>query len=416
MTGGLCSVLCVRPDREVHRYVGGVFACALVSSACAALSCATCRSLKLRDSIACAASENSVTKGALEQGRRLAAVLAGSWRPVPPHADFAVEDWDATVARLLETGAGGLGWWRVRESELRHLPASAKLHDAYRMHSLEAGMHEPSIAEAFDRCRRAGVEPLLAKGWAVARMYPEPGLRPFGDIDLFVRPEQHLTAQTALAGLTPRRLLLDLQRGFPDLADHPLQEVFAHSRISECNGIQVRTVGPEDQLRHLCVHLLRHGAWRPLWLCDVAAAVESADVNFDWDYCLRGRRQRTAGCRLRRRTRASTPRRAYRAHAAGRSRPTPSALARAGGVASVGQRYERFTTSRWRRRCGTRPRSCRRFGGAGRILSKPRCSFAVHSTTVPRLPFQLADCLVRLGGFLLRLPRDLVPRSAWSRD
>ena len=145
-------------------------------------------------------SENSVTKGALEQGRRLAAMLAGSWRPVPPHADFAVEDWDATVARLLETGAGGLGWWRVRESELRHLPASAKLHDAYRMHSLEAGMHEPSIAEAFDRCRRAGVEPLLAKGWAVARIYPEPGLRPFGDIDLFVRPEQHLTARDGVGG------------------------------------------------------------------------------------------------------------------------------------------------------------------------------------------------------------------------
>ena len=26
---------------------------------------------------------------------------------------------------------------------------------------------------------------------------------------------------------------------------------------------------------------------------------------------------------------------------------------------------------------------------------------------VPRLPLQLADCLVRLGWFLLRLPRDL---------
>ena len=249
------------------------------------------------------------------------------------------------------------------------------------MHSLEACMHEQSIAEAFDRCRAAGVEPLLAKGWAVARLYPEPGLRPYGDIDLFVRPEEYATAETALAGFRPRRLLLDLQRGFPDLADHPLQEVFAHSQVSECGGVQVRTVGPEDQLRHLCVHLLRHGAWRPLWLCDVAAAVESADVDFDWDYCLRGRRQRTQavvcavglahqllGARI-----EHTP-------LADRARRLPRWLVPA-VLRQWGVRHElnalMATTLR-------RPaESCRRFGGAGRTLSRPRCSFAARSTTCP---------------------------------
>ena len=161
-------------------------------------------------------------------------------------------------------------------------------------HALPRSRHARAVdRRGLRRCRAAGVEPLLAKGWAVARLYPEPGLRPYGDIDLFVRPEEYSAAETALAGFRPRRLLLDLQRGFPDLADHPLQEVFAHSQVAECGGVQVRIVGPEDQLRHLCVHLLRHGAWRPLWLCDVAAAVESVDVTFDWDYCLRGKRQRT---------------------------------------------------------------------------------------------------------------------------
>jgi hypothetical protein len=36
----------------------------------------------------------------------------------------------------------------------------------------------------------------------------------------------------------------------------------------------------------MCIHLLKHGAWRPLWLCDVAAAMESAAPNFDWELCL----------------------------------------------------------------------------------------------------------------------------------
>ncbi|HEX3230888.1 MAG TPA: hypothetical protein VHQ95_18060, partial [Pyrinomonadaceae bacterium] len=31
--------------------------------------------------------------------------------------------------------------------------------------------------------------------------------------------------------------------------------------------------------------LLKHGAWRPLWLCDLAVLLESSS-NFDWNLCL----------------------------------------------------------------------------------------------------------------------------------
>src|SRR4051812_47652308 len=197
------------------------------------------------------------------------------------------------VVRLLETGAGALGWWRVRESALRELPASRLLHDAYRIHTLQACMHEPVISKVFDDCRAAGVEPLLAKGWAMATIYPERGLRPYGDIDLFVRREQHATAETVLAHLDAGKLAVDLHRGFPDLVDRPLDEVFARSQLLPCGSSRVRVVGPEDRLRHLCVHLLRHGAWRPLWLTDLAVALESIETNFDWNYCLGGSPQRT---------------------------------------------------------------------------------------------------------------------------
>lgn len=36
---------------------------------------------------------------------------------------------------------------------------------------------------------------------------------------------------------------------------------------------------------------MREGAWRPLWLFDVAAALESCPGDFDWNYCLREKRQ-----------------------------------------------------------------------------------------------------------------------------
>ena len=38
--------------------------------------------------------------------------------------------------------------------------------------------------------------------------------------------------------------------------------------------------------------MLRHGAWRPLWLCDVAVALETRPGDFDWDLCLGRNRQR----------------------------------------------------------------------------------------------------------------------------
>ncbi|HYX40092.1 MAG TPA: nucleotidyltransferase family protein, partial [Pyrinomonadaceae bacterium] len=61
---------------------------------------------------------------------------------------------------------------------------------------------------------------------------------------------------------------------------------------------RVRVLAPEDHLRLLCVHLLRHGAWRPLWLCDVAAAIETRAALFDWSRVLEGdqRRARWVGC------------------------------------------------------------------------------------------------------------------------
>jgi hypothetical protein len=338
-------------------------------------------------------------------GRRLAQVLTGSWRSAPPQVDFAPVDWNSTVTRLLETGAGALGWWRVRGSELQHLPGSAKLHDAYRIHTLQACLHEPLWAEVVDRCGVAGVEPLLAKGWAIAHLYPEPGLRPYGDIDLFVRPEQYPAAGAELTGFRGRGLTVDLHRGFPDLADLPLEEVFAHSELWLCGTTHVRVPRKEDQLRHVCVHVLRHGAWRPLWLCDVAAALESVDASFDWDYCLRGSRQRTEavacaaglahqllGARI-----EHTP-------LADRAQSLPCWV-----VPSVlrqwGMRYERFTDlpmlSTLRHLSGIVPALRRRWPNPVEATMSVRGPF----NNLPRLPFQLADSMARLGAFMFRLAR-----------
>jgi len=76
-------------------------------------------------------------------------------------------------------------------------------------------------------------------------------------------------------------------------SDFTFAELFDRSELVNLDDIEIRVVGAEDHLRIQCLHLLKHGAWRPLWLCDVGAALESRLPNFDWDRCF-GRNKRRA--------------------------------------------------------------------------------------------------------------------------
>ena len=139
--------------------------------------------------------------------------------------------------------------------------------------------------------RSAGVEPLLVKGWAVARLYPEHGLRPYGDIDLCVRPEQYAVALAALGAPEAETAMVDLHNGLPWLHRPSLDDVYERSQLVPLSDVDVRILGPEDHLRYICIHMLQHGAHRALWLCDIAVVLESLTEDFDWEYLLRGERR-----------------------------------------------------------------------------------------------------------------------------
>jgi hypothetical protein len=148
------------------------------------------------------------------------------------------------------------------------------------------------LARALRLFADAGIEPVLAKGWAVARLYPQVGLRPYGDLDLHVSPEAHGAALALLPECEREGLLVDLHRGVPKVG-RPWADVLGRSAYVELGETRVRVLGPEDHLALLCAHLLFHGAWRALWLCDVGLFVESLPPDFDWGY-LRGLPSREA--------------------------------------------------------------------------------------------------------------------------
>jgi len=230
-------------------------------------------------------------------GSLLATVLAGSWRSSPQGLLCSEARLAEITPLLVGSMSGALAWHKVRNTGVKTSAAGLELQEAYRFHAVRTLVRQHAIKKVLTLLYREGVQPILVKGWAVARLYPEPGLRPYGDIDLVVRLEQYSAAAAAIsaaiaANEIEKEYYIDLHRGFEDLDDHSFDELYSRSTIVKLDDVDIRVLSPEDHLRVLCLHMLRHNAFRPLWLCDIAVAVETRAPDFDWDICLGKNRRR----------------------------------------------------------------------------------------------------------------------------
>lgn len=219
-------------------------------------------------------------------GGIIARLLAGAWRLESPRPEVESEEFERIAPLLHRTGAGALAWWCVRGTALADTETGEGLHQAYRLHTLEAELYALWLTDALHRLDVAGVDTLLIKGWGIARRYPEAGLRPYSDIDLIVRPGQAEVARSALAAPPALRCPVDLHDGPSRVDALRFDQLAERAEAAPLAGRLVRILGPEDHLRLLAIHALRHGVFRPLWLVDLAVCVEDRPPGFDWERCL----------------------------------------------------------------------------------------------------------------------------------
>ncbi|PYN01410.1 MAG: hypothetical protein DME07_13630 [Candidatus Rokuibacteriota bacterium] len=334
------------------------------------------------------------------RGELVRSLLAGSWRRSPSPPSISADALARVASLLARTGSAGLAWWRLRDSTLSASAAALDLRQAYRLQTLEARRHERRIEQAIRILREASVEPIMAKGWAAAQLYPEPGLRPYGDIDLWVRASEHGAAQTALHCPVGQRCRVDLHAEFPQL-DRSWDELYERSRLARVGAVDVRVLGLEDHLRLLCLHMLKHGAWRPIWLCDIGAAAESLPSDFDWEVCLRGpaRRAEWVSCAI------GLARELLGARPRGERPGTRLPRWLPAAVLRQWSDEEHYMVS---------PSMAFALRRRDRILKALRLRWpnAIQATVglggpfngVPRLPFQLGECVLRTIAFARRAP------------
>jgi hypothetical protein len=155
-----------------------------------------------------------------------------------------------------------------------------------RWYLLQNKIHEARIREAFQLFRANGIEPILIKGWAIARLYPESRLRTYTDIDLGVPSGDIEKARIILDNDSAKKLNIDLHHEFRHLDTVEWSQLFRDSEIVPIDGVDIRILSPEDHLRILCVHWLTDSGSDKERLWDIYYAVQNRPAHFDWHKCL----------------------------------------------------------------------------------------------------------------------------------
>lgn len=202
-------------------------------------------------------------------------------------------------------------------------PIRARLATADRLLRLRNLVMTQSLLQTMAVLEAAGVAALPFKGLVLAQAaYGDTGLREFDDLDLLVRPAQHIRALAALREAGYRsalgfpegrasRFLLHYEETFlsprneavidlhwhlnPPYFDYApnADDLLARSRPLPIGERQVPAMAPADCVLTLCVHSTRHGWPRLDWLSDLARMIVAQPI--DWEALTAGAQH--LGCR-----------------------------------------------------------------------------------------------------------------------
>src|SRR5215216_4831508 len=166
--------------------------------------------------------------------------LTGAWRNPPAPLGMTEEEVSEAIPLLLCSGAGGLGWWRARLSDLWCL----ELQEAYRLHTIRAAYYEHQLKRVFIFLRSEAIEPVLVKGWSIGRHYPAKGLRPYGDIDICVHPGQYEKARALIKNSECRDCPVDLHESFLRLTPRNADDLFEGTQLVSLGEVEIRVLAP----------------------------------------------------------------------------------------------------------------------------------------------------------------------------
>ena len=234
-------------------------------------------------------------------------VLTQAWSqknsPDLPRIDAKLSD------QLVHSGTAGVAWNNLKHHQKYSQDAPEKaLENVYRFLAIQELRDQCEILKIGRGLRSEGIMPLTFKGRVLASYYSPTHIRPSGDLDIVVREEQFEAAIACLKNASDsheiepedqdhvfsvkcdsdgHHLRVDLHKSLSRFGIHSAEKIFTASRQAALPDPSVfRMPSLEHHIRIVTIHFLRHGGWRPLWLCDVAALMDAVESNFSWELCL----------------------------------------------------------------------------------------------------------------------------------
>ena len=151
---------------------------------------------------------------------------------------------------------------------------------------LQAEVQKRRIVATIEAFRANRIEPILIKGWAAARYYPNLSFRRPSDVDIALNPEEFKRGQEIAARDDFPKVNIDLHNGLRQLDTLEWRVLFERSQLFEIGDSAIRVLSDEDHLRLLSVHWLIDGGRFKDKLWDIYYAIENRSPGFDWDRCL----------------------------------------------------------------------------------------------------------------------------------
>src|ERR1044071_9534654 len=118
--------------------------------------------------------------------------------------------------------------------------------DDARWRAIQSKVQESRIVSAFRLFRSHQIEPVLFKGWVIARHYRNSYDRRVGDIDLAVSDADFAAAEEVLKKDEAIQLNIDLHRELRDRDTLPWKQIVAKTQLVELDNEKIRILGEED--------------------------------------------------------------------------------------------------------------------------------------------------------------------------
>ena len=151
---------------------------------------------------------------------------------------------------------------------------------------LDARVKESLLVHYVAALKQNGIESLAIKGWSVARLYPAPSRRAYSDIDIAVSPDSYDQALSVITEAARGSISVDLHMGLRDRDHCEWSELYSRSIEIPLQGVPVRILSDEDNLRVTATHWLIDGGVYKDKLWDIFYLVKNRGPEFDWDLCL----------------------------------------------------------------------------------------------------------------------------------